>query len=65
MTNIFGNDKVYICPHCGSDNVEAVFSFYGAYNKPYEAPSFGELTHQDFDWCFDCDDEIHFVIEKE
>lgn len=64
MTNIFGNDKVYVCPHCGSDNVGAEFSFYGYYNEPYQAPSFGQLTHQDSDWCYDCDEEIHFVTEK-
>lgn len=64
MTNIFGNDKVYICPHCGSDNVGTEFSFYRDYNKPYEAPIFEELTHQDSDWCYDCDEEVHFVTEK-
>jgi hypothetical protein len=64
MTNIFGNDKVYICPHCGSDSVGAEFNFYGEYNKPYESPSFGELTHQDSDWCYDCD-KVIMVVEKE
>jgi hypothetical protein len=64
MTNIFGNDKVYICPQCGSDNVGAKFSFHGDYNEPYKAPSFGEVIHEDSDWCYDCDEEIT-VIEKE
>jgi hypothetical protein len=64
MTNIFGNDKVYICSKCGSDNVGTEFSFYGYYNEPYQAPSCGQLTHQDSDWCYDCDEAV-IVIEKE
>ena len=64
MTNIFGNDKVYICPHCGSDNVGAEFIFYGEYNKPYEAPSIQRIYPQRASWCYDCNKEI-MVVEKE
>ena len=64
MTNIFGNDKVYVCPHCGSDNVGTEFSFELRYNKPYKALSLSECNHKDSDWCYDCDKAIDFVIEK-
>ena len=66
MTNIFGNDKVYVCSKCGSDNVGAEFSFYGYYNEPYQPPR--TLANKESlvgsDWCYDCDEAV-IVIEKE
>ena len=64
MTNLFGKDTVYVCPHCGSDNVGTEFSFHLHYNKPYEAPSLSAGNHQDSDWCYDCDEEIIVIEQK-
>jgi hypothetical protein len=61
--NVFGNDRVYVCPHCGSTSVSAEFSFYLDYNKPYEAPNLANAIQQDSDWCYECDRQI-IVIEK-
>ena len=63
MKNLFGNETVYICPHCGGSNVGTECSFYRYYNEPYKSPNFEEIIHQDSDWCYDCDVEI-IVQEK-
>jgi len=61
--NIFGTEHIYACKKCGSQNVSTEFTLLRKYNEPHNIDVFfSELTHQDSDWCHDCDSETSVTI---